>query len=777
MKTLDLIEQTWKKHASTAVDKKDIEKAFMDQAYVFISNKCGPLMKDPFRLGFEIVYKNDKDNRLVGIFAFRVSKELFYAPVFFLSGDIKGSDLLYRVKTKKFSPLSEDWAEYWVENVDVAEGEGVDRSETAKMPTNVAVDRLAFPPYSSGAGFKVASDTSKEIEAVEKHEKEWPDFLSRYHKATGVEYDETQDSLEDAQQKITKHEKKAAWDAFFKEASEQKPIQKGILAELVAEEGGAAVLEKLACAIEASYEFADALARNVDVRTLVPTAVKKASAPKPLVTCHMKLAAGLPKEAADAMFNDGFFFYDARPQEAMTVVFSANQESLEMVSAAGDFEVLKTDGDVVKAFVAPQALDDLDWGGSDNSPVSCPTPEGWTNHEPPMMVVVFEDGRVALSRGVLGKPLAPEAKNGEGSTWLLDTMSSGKAYRLFDKKAGTLSEPVKVISKRSRAGIDIYEVKKQWGRNTHTLRKNPDYDGGLKDGVFGDNIAFVEVKVKSNGDDEYNSFDEEHDDVAGTGDLEKWILKQPNIKKASIAAAGGEFLIRLGNDTSEPLDKRAAVAVLAQLGIGCDMGLGMVNTVLEKGEQAYQLKFEKEGSYGPKLLRVPEFQHLTNSEFSVNMEIPQSFRVGSETQTDDPLPNRVGDAWDPGMGQGSQEKQKHLPAAVLESASPNQLAQLAQSEDLPNVFEHGAVASLVKTFDSSATIDKYIPKLVDALDAQGRILFLFYWKPKDYQEAYGVDDMEELEDDLTSNFQSFGELTLNLIKQSRKKRPGSVALD
>jgi len=96
---------------------------------------------------------------------------------------------------------------------------------------------------------------------------------------------------------------------------------------------------------------------------------------------------------------------------------------------------------------------------------------------------------------------------------------------------------------------------------------------------------------------------------------------------------------------------------------------------------------------------------------------------------------------------------------------------------VPNVFEHGLVGSLINTYDSAAMIDKYIPDLEQALDRLGRILFLYYWKPRDFEDAYGADDMSNLENQLLSTFQSFGELVLELLKKTQKmhKSQGNVS--
>jgi hypothetical protein len=70
--------------AMTEIDDIDIEKTFSDIASGFVANKVGDLMKDQHRIGFEIVKKNEDNTRMIGVFAFKVDRELLFAPVFFL---------------------------------------------------------------------------------------------------------------------------------------------------------------------------------------------------------------------------------------------------------------------------------------------------------------------------------------------------------------------------------------------------------------------------------------------------------------------------------------------------------------------------------------------------------------------------------------------------------------------------------------------------------------------------------------------------------------------
>jgi hypothetical protein len=64
--------------------------------------------------------------------------------------------------------------------------------------------------------------------------------------------------------------------------------------------------------------------------------------------------------------------------------------------------------------------------------------------------------------------------------------------------------------------------------------------------------------------------------------------------------------------------------------------------------------------------------------------------------------------------------------------------------------------------------------LEKGLDHFGRILFLLYWKPADFEKLYGSDDMPVLENKLKSQFKSMGDLVLDLIKKNEKVK-GTVA--
>lgn len=144
-------------------------------------------------------------------------------------------------------------------------------------------------------------------------------------------------------------------------------------------------------------------------------------------------------------------------------------------------------------------------------------------------------------------------------------------------------------------------------------------------------------------------------------------------------------------------------------------------------------------------------------------ETPQKFTVISDSDEHPEPEKRIGD----GMKFDSGDQVGDLNAESL--------AQLSMDTGKSSLFEHGVVGNLVDTYDSTILIDKYIPVMEEGLDKIGRILFLFYWKPNDFSRLYGSDDQSGIENKLISNFKSFGDLVLELLKKTKFNSAG-VAL-
>lgn len=83
------------------------EKKFSQLAYAQIAEKV-PSLVSHYK-GFQLIDKNDEETEAVGVAAFLVNDLFMYVPVFFLEGDIKGTDLLYVYQRDMFVPTTDNW--------------------------------------------------------------------------------------------------------------------------------------------------------------------------------------------------------------------------------------------------------------------------------------------------------------------------------------------------------------------------------------------------------------------------------------------------------------------------------------------------------------------------------------------------------------------------------------------------------------------------------------------------------------------------------------------
>lgn len=94
------------------------------------------------------------------------------------------------------------------------------------------------------------------------------------------------------------------------------------------------------------------------------------------------------------------------------------------------------------------------------------------------------------------------------------------------------------------------------------------------------------------------------------------------------------------------------------------------------------------------------------------------------------------------------------------------IAQQAAQTGQKDVFDASVLTTMLRNMRDDQLIDRFIPPLVRAMDATGRMLFQFYWHQEDFAERYGDRDMPELEDALRNQFEGLGDLVLKLKQKS-----------
>jgi hypothetical protein len=512
---------------------------------------------------------------------------------------------------------------------------------------------------------------------------------------------------------------------------------------------------------------------------------------------------------ADKFFSQGYYLWDDRAASDLVPVYKDNEEKLDMIGSAGIYDVLLHDGSFRKAIVAPKSQTDFKCS---SAPLSSGSYGGdsWniggvvedikynstSRSMYPDIVICYMDGEKEsdMRRQVHGKFIKDQAqmlRDGD----LEKEMTSGKSFRIFDSEAGALSAPFYVVDKKEEDGITYYDVVPMYGASElFKITHNPDMtENDLRIGFLGRDVAFVPVgtesyKLKSDSYDgrPYHQYafkritDSEIGDVAS---LDAWVTEY--VKKASLLYDhdSNTYSWRTGEREQTEYMERINMAVkLASAGFHADAVDEMLSSTKSAGQTHWYFGDPEMSKVAFPITQNRDaiFRTTTNQDFKVNQEVPQSFILRTSKDSLQLPPQIVGDAYDPGMGVKPDDtgsgSNSGMSKEQLMTMSPDQIAQFASSNQLPNVFEHGLVGSLVQVYDSIAMIDKYLPDMEEALDRLGRILFLFYWKPRDFEDAYGADDMTNLENQILSNFKSFGSLTLDLLKRSKKRKLGNVSL-
>jgi len=724
-------EYNWVKHATqTAIDDQQVEKAFMDQAYGFIANKAGELMNDSYRLGFEVVSKNDSNSRMVGIFAFRIDSDLLYAPVFFINGEIKGTDLLYRHDTKTFVPLDEGWVNYMIERSEQGTGKGISKGQRRFMQSDVELQKLITP------NFKSASEDIA--------------------KATGF----------------------ASMDDWAKSAAEQKEL-KPILRDFLLNDAFVPGLVWLEKAASRSIDFAESLVTCCDSSTYAPEGLYamaekraydlKSEPSKRRFSIHIGSLPEGEKSASqlDEFYKSGTLLIDERDksEDKMSVVYEDAERNLQQIAGPGLYDVLMADGSMEKAFVAVKSEEEI---GRES--YGCSTIGLNDSADSRYIVTLADGGATRECSDIVGQHLKDLGQCLEDGN-ILDSMSIGKSYRIFNVGDGTLSRPVYVKGKKDREGVTSYKVCDTYNSEI-TLSHNTEFSGShLKECILGDASKFIEVDAKLNG--EYDNMTVNDDvKIGNRSTIEDWLYGNKGLHKMTVEkTASEELVISVDGHNSNLMGPISTTVALAEgFRIPGLTAQSIVKIANEEGKVKFWLEtHEKAAGSVMRLADEPDFYTDYDSVHGVEVEQPQGFALNTEVDTYEPDDPRIGDAWDPSSADG-------LPASMISSTPPEQLEQLAKLHKLPNVFEHGVVGSMANTFDSSSMISKYLPDIEKALDGLGRILFLFYWKPGDFEDAYGTDDMINMENELLSNFKSFGELVLNLLKKTKRNSEGNPPL-
>jgi len=756
----------WIKDASAAkLDKEKMEQVFGDQAFSFISSKAGPLMEPGHLLGFEVIHHNEDNTKLVGIFAFRVKDKLLYAPVFFLRGQIKGDHFLYNVKTRLFKPLSEAQAKKEIDQSTSESGRAMRRMDTDRSRFGNNLTQIMYHPYQlKGEGFKSAFLQGRTPEA--------------------------------------------AIDATFCPVDGNVKAA-GLLSAFI-QKAGIKCAATLHNTLESHAEFTDALMRVLgdDFESQVfpeMPRIKQASAPEPELQFGTFVKAAASEFEHATFLKHGFWAYDARKNpEVKSEVYSMNDE-LETVQPGNAYElpVVSKKSQQEGIIGSSETLKDFDSQYSFRH--SFPEPvcrHGSHNPAPATHVCVYFKGSKALATDLNGADIAgrpvlslPVPQEDDGAK----EPKAGKMYAIYDTGGKTFADEVMFCSAVRKAPaigkLAILHRADRWGVSPNGMKVmlHPDLDEcDFGAGVLGTCARFFEVESEEiTGNDrtpqpvstEIETQLPDRRPVAPPVIMPRHLAADALLRQglfdmtAQWSAGAYDFDFGGGKLKRAFSTLEAAQFLTAGLGIGAPDALDIIETARGTPNRDSRYAVEPGTKIASAVFRMTSHPDLFtpgyDSHYNVRTDPERNFRVATETHVHQPRLMRINEAAVP---QG-EDNEDHIPTAQIITMEPGQIKETMKAKNLPFAFEHGVIGGLIDTFDAGHMLDEYLPALETGLDRLGRLLFLFYWKPQDYEKLFGADELLQRENELLSLFLSFGKTLLNLQKKPKKQDDaGSGAL-
>jgi hypothetical protein len=588
----------------------------------------------------------------------------------------------------------------------------------------------------------------------------------------------------------------------------------GALREYLVTDGKRPACLAIHGALTKSAAFAEALmtATNGDMEQFLPaealeiTQVKKA-AYVPQLVMHfggVKNASVTPALYAQTV-KHGFSMTDVRPSDELTAVYEDAHHSMESVTGNGVYEMPSMDGKNGKV-IAATPVELCGVGNTRSSIFNC-HPGSSTQS----LAFIFTSPVNTMKRVEVGAyvgKVIPEEQAGVSSVGV-ESPTAGKAYVIYNPKSGNCADTAVFISGviKNPSGtktlicnsVDTYNIS---GYGEMELLLNPDAPKcDWQHGILNREVRFIEMDLEELPENANHRAAAGGGSSLGTVEIPcKRLVAAPSLMpqkvvwdsllygklfkgQISMLDESGKISLNFGGRKyATTHTKAAAVAFLAGgCHIAADAAMELVGNVASGKSVSFIMQpQEKHAMAVTRLIDRPRFTEGYDSQVMAREQEPQSFELGTRTDAPPIRSISINEVHDPSMG-GSMNSDRHeikdhVGMEDMLTKDPMQLADIQKSQNLPNVFEHKLIGSLIKTFDAAASMERYIPKMEEGLDAIGRSLFLFFWKPADFEKAYGQDDTPDIEQELISNFKSFGDMVLNLMRKSPNADQGSAPM-
>jgi hypothetical protein len=707
------------KRAELGGDGKRVnfEQALSNLAHTVLQERAPQLLQH--ELGFQLMDKDEDNNKAVGVFGFKVGEQLIYVPVFFINGELRGQELMYLKGSDSFVPLSEEWVNYVLNRKPLSIGEEVGPN---MGPLGVSTPNMDSFRWITG---KRASDwLSDGVPGLGRAQAEAP-------------------RLEPQLPRLL--EKSAAAAQWFLQLLDMQP--------------------KLVRTFSDCYG-ADMIKRALDTAKKPPARkIRKQAAPEPVksdLSVYVYTGVrpvGVTDKVAETIKRDGFYVDDQRTETSKLYRVSTPMR-LQNPDRTGIYDVLCRPDDFTRCFVATDM-----WGEHGRQPSA-------------VVVRLGDSGNKAWSVAHPSEVYAVEAYNDdEYSTWVkdlqaADSLERGAEYLLVTPNGETVgiftvenTEPAEDDEKCYRVWFRSYDCMHGRPARRPPIHQREDEESpGM---VRADMISLKRIKGK-------------HVTVLqnviympeGTKKLK---LKSPAYDYEQIKDDTSQPpAIRLGTPLDVQIGINKSSSALKLYSDGCEavindvrmpLKMAVISLVKDHGlreKAAREAVAEATRKHGATFrIKYAQPYPLQQATFAPDMQIPEPGGdpyMGSAIPTTQPYES---EQQIPGLNTnyGSPPLMDPPSGQIMQSIS--QAAQSGQQE----VLDTSVLGNMMNASRDDTMVDQYLPALVKGLDAIGRLLFNRYQHSEQFEERFG-NDLSQIEDSLRNTFENLGDITLKLKQRT-----------
>lgn len=760
----------------------DFEITFADLAHAQLRDKA-PALLDHL-LGFQVIESNEDQTHGVGVLGFKVGEQMLFVPSFFLNGELK-QNLIYIKNQDLFVPLEDDWVTYLLNRRPFVMGETEPRKENelGVLPPNMA--SLSNTIGGTGAAASQLFGTRS------SHWQPWTTGIESMFTRLGDRYAK----LATLPQFLQKTADLGTSIVLLKTMRDDLNFGNTVLGF----HNLKSLMHKPAVWIGGKH-FSAAAMRAINERkknkskksAAIPPVFRspilhdfaelsKSSSDKVSIYNKIPFNVFLPDDDLKKLARGELVFKDARANSNQAYR-SGESIKLQNPNESGYYQLLLSPGKYVDALI-----------------IIGPKPIG-QGYSRVALVVNMEtkDFGYWWVEDLWIKPLE-DTKNLESSQAnklpSINSVEINKIYTIIDadKQSGKISQgtlafmvKTKVTGEDGNTELYVQPYIKDPGLKPSGLPEDTNDEDVTQFGK-GPRLPFI-------GDTHSNSSrvseeDTAHDTPSG---IEFKHLNHISITKErrGICIVGSTLFVP---DSAKVISLKEGDGLNTWASSDPASLLDVEAELLKAGAQPLQLLLKNSGIYvnntGP-FDRVPLIIALVKKAgLRGDQAVSMVDNLKLDNRTRFLIKNNIGYAPpfpEPAMGyddysgvmeQYPQSDFMDVPMGVGEDLSGylgkperQQMMEAAQTGQ-QEVFDTSAIASLVRTFDSSDLITQYLSDIILGLDRVNRILFMYYWRNEQFRDRYGQENLGELEDQLKNVSKSLGKLVLVLKQRQVEGSP------